>query len=143
MKNPFKVKLPTTVEEFDSLVDRVASKFTLSDKNHAAAIISVAIRHLPNDQAYTTYSYLGQSVLKNLANYVANYKGQTIQQDTQVRQLIEMLTQDPNNQQAIDELQKASDQGNDKAKSILLKLNAVAEPALEVVVPENVQPERQ
>ena len=114
-----KVKLPTTLEQFDKLVDKVVDKYHLIDKHHAAAIISVAIRHLPNDEGYTTYDYLGHSVIKNLANYVANHKGETLRHESQILQLKEMLIKDPNDAQARDSLQKAADAGHEAAKKIL------------------------
>ena len=118
-----RVALPTTPSEFDALVSEVAFRYDLTDRNHAAAIISVAIRHLPNDQAYTTYKYLGHTVLKNIANYVANFKGETIKHENQVQQLSGMLEQDPYNQQARDELQKAADAGSPLAKAALERLD--------------------
>ena len=117
-----KVKLPTDVTEFDALVARVVKKFNLKDTHHAAAIISVAIRHLPNEQAYTTLNYLGHSVIKNIANYVANFKGETLRHESQIAQLEAVLIKDPRNQQAIDELQKAADQGSETAKRAIAKI---------------------
>lgn len=121
----FKVKLPTTPEAFDNLIDKLCVKFKLTDKHHAAAIVSVAIRHIPNDQAYTTWKYLGHSVQKNIANHVANFKSDTLKHENQVAQLAGMLEQDPNNQQARDELQKASDAGSLKAKEALDRIDKV------------------
>lgn len=118
-----KIKLPVTLEDFDKLVGTVVDKYGLTDPHHAAAIISVAIRHLPNDQAHTTLEYLGHSVLKNLANYVSNHKSQTLQHEAQINQLQDILTNDPNDQQARDELQKAANEGSELAKLALQKLN--------------------
>lgn len=114
-----KIKLPTTLAQFDALVDRVVKKYNLEDAHHAAAIISVAIRHLPNDQAYTTLSYLGQSVIKNISNHVANHKSQSLQHSAQIAHLVNMLETDPGNIQAIDELQKAANDGSAEAKLAL------------------------
>lgn len=128
-----KVLLPTTLAEFDELVSRVVKKYKLHDTNHAAAVISVAIRHLPNEEAYTTLNYLGQCVLKNIANYVANHKSETMKHASQVEHLASILLTDPNNQQALDELQKAADQGSTLAKDALSKMSVaekVEEPAV-------------
>jgi hypothetical protein len=117
-----KVLLPQSPEEFDSLVDRVVKKFNLKDKHHAAAIISVAIRHIPNEQAHTTIKYLGHYVQKNIANYVANYKSNQLQHEAQVTQLENMLKADPGNLQARDELQKAAGEGSTAAKTALARI---------------------
>lgn len=120
-----KIKLPTTLAEFDTLVDKVVKKYKLEDKHHAAAIISVAIRHLPNEQAYSTLDYLGQYVLKNLANFVANHKGQVLQQKSQIDALVNILANDPNDNQARDQLYLAS-QESEYAKEQFEKLEAKA-----------------
>lgn len=117
-----KVKMPQTVAEFDKLVDKVVAKYSLSDKHHAAAIISVAIRHLPNDQGYTTLQYLGESVMKNVANYVANHKGETLRHESQIKQLESILLNEPNNQQALDEMTKAANEGSALAKETIARL---------------------
>lgn len=129
-----KVKLPITTSEFENLVTRVVKKYELTDRHHAAAIISVAIRHLPNTQAYTTLEYLGHSVLKNIANYVANHKGETLRHESQIAQLVNILTNDPNNLQAFDELTRASNEGSEQAKAALAKLF----PTEQTTIPENV-----
>lgn len=123
------VYLPTTPEQFDSLVAKVVKKYKLSDSHHAAAIISVAIRHLPNEQATTKLKYLGHSVLKNLANYVAYHKAETMKHDSQIDQLVSLLRTDPNDQQAMDALTKAATDGSEKAKEAIAKF----EPKLTVV----------
>lgn len=114
--------LPRTPEEFDKLVDRVCKRFNLIERGHAAAVISVAIRHIDNNTATTTVEYLGHSVLKNIANQIANMKSQVIQHETQVLSLFDLLTNDPGNQQARDELEKAANEGSKAAKSALEKL---------------------
>lgn len=121
-----KIKLPVTLDEYDQLVSLVVNKYHLTDIHHAGAIISVAIRHLPNDTAYTTLDYLGQSVLKNLANYVAYHKGETLKHEGQVTQLVDTLKADPLNQQARDELTKAANEGSEPAKLALKTLEAEA-----------------
>lgn len=123
-----KIKLPTTLKEFDDLVTLVGRKYNLTDLHHAGAIISVAIRHLPNDTAHTTYDYLGHSVLKNIANYVASHKADTMKHEAQVSQLAQMLKSDPSNTQARDELQKAANEGSEVAKIALKTLEEESTP---------------
>ena len=119
-----KVWLPRSLEQFDILVDRVVKKYNIEDRHHAAAIISVAIRQLPNTQATTTLKFLGESVLKNLANYIANTKGDMLKHEGQVTQLADLIRQEPNNQEAWDGLRKAANDGSPLAKDQLAKLEA-------------------
>lgn len=131
-QNLFKlrVKLPTTIAEFDSLVARVVKKYNLKDAHHAAAIISVAIRHLDNQTAYTTLDYLGQSVLKNIANHVADHKSQVLRHTAQIDHLVSLLRTEPSNTQARDELQKAANDGSDVAKKALENIDIPENPFL-------------
>ncbi len=123
-----KIKLPTTLLEYDQLVRKVVEKYKFTDYNHTSAIISVAIRHLPPDQAYSTVKYLGDYVSKNLANYIANHKSQTLQHEAQIDQLVNILTTDPNDNQARDALIKAKNEGSEYAAKAFDKLepNAIA-----------------
>ena len=123
-----KIKLPTTLKEFDDLVDKVVRKYDLQDSHHAAAIISVAIRHLPNDSAFTTIQYLGESVLKNISNHICNHKSQVLQHSAQIEHLANLLKTDPSNTQARDELQKAANDGSNEAKLALTKLEEESKP---------------
>lgn len=116
------VRLPITMAGFDELVTKVVKKYKLPDSNHAAAVISVAIRHLPTTQAHAPLSYFGDYVLKNLANYIANLKSEGIKHKAQVEQLESILRADPGNQQARDELQKAANEGSVLANETLLRL---------------------
>jgi hypothetical protein len=123
------VLLPTTVEKFDALVDDICMEYDLKDKRHAAAVISVAIRHLPNDQAFTTTTYLYNSIHKSLANHVASYIGDRSKHEVQIEMLCDKIKKDPNDQQAWDELQKAADQGSDIAKKWIEQLNKAESPS--------------
>lgn len=123
-----KIMLPTTLEGYDALVDQVVAKYKLTDRNHASGLISIAIRHLPVTQADTTLEYLGHYVLKNLANYVANHKGEQLRHEAQVNQLSDILAVDPLNQQARDGLQKAADEGSKVAKDALHRLEGIKNP---------------
>lgn len=125
-----KVRVPTTLQEFDDLVTLVGRKYKLEDLHHAAAIISVALRHLPNDQAYTSLDYLGHSILKNISNYVCNHKAEVLKHGAQVEHLVALLKKDPNDQQVRDELTKAADEGSESAKNALSKLE---EPSATVI----------
>lgn len=130
MSRPAKVFLPRTLEEFEELVDKVCTKFKLPQRDHAAAVISVAIRHLPNDSAVTTLDYLGHTVLKNMANTICNHKASVLQHNSQVQMLFEKLQHDPNDNQARDELEKAAREGSKVAQEALEKLDTSgADPA--------------
>lgn len=125
-----KVKLPTTIAEFDDLVARVVTKYRLEDAHHAAAIISMAIRHIPNHEAYTTLEYLGHTVMKNIANHIANHKSESLKHSAQIEHLIGLLNANPNDQQALDELQKAAQDGSESAKIALSKIEEMTSLAL-------------
>lgn len=119
------ILLPTTEKEFDDLVDQVMATFPrIPERDHAIAVISVAIRHLPNDQATTTLQYLGNTILKTLANHVANFKGEKVKHETQVNQLANLLVTNPNDAQALDQLEKWANEGSIYAKEALRKFES-------------------
>lgn len=118
-----KIKLPTTLKDFDKLVDTLVKKYKLEDRNHAAAVLSVAIRHLPSTQAYATLDYFGHYILKSIANHIADHKNKMMRHSAQIDQLESLLRDDPANNQAIDELQKAATEGSQYAHDALLRLN--------------------
>lgn len=117
-----RVLLPTTLDGFDKLVEKVCDRFKISDRRHAAAVISVAIRKLPVEQAYTTYAYLAHYVMKAIANHVANYKGDVLKHQTQIELLENQLEADPGDAEARDKLYEAAAQGSEFAKEALKKL---------------------
>lgn len=122
--NPLEeIFLPTTEQEFDDLVTRVMELYPkIIEREHAIAVISVAIRHLPNEQATTTLQYLGHCVLKGIANHVANFKGEKVKHETQVTHHVNLLVNDPNNMQARDQLEKWANEGSVFAREALAKL---------------------
>lgn len=112
--------IPVSEQEFDDLVDDLMVLFPkIKDKDHAAAVVSVAVRHLPNDQATSTFEYFGYCVLKSLANHVANFKGEKVKHETQVAQYANALTVNPTDAQAYDQLVKWSNEGSTAAKKAL------------------------
>jgi hypothetical protein len=127
-----KVRLPTTPQGFNALVERVVAKYKFTDTNHASAIVSVAIQHLPPHQAYTTIKYLGDYVTKNLANYAARHVSSKLQHEAQVDQLVSMVKSDPKDTEARDKLQQAANEGSEYAKIELKKLDP-DEPLKELV----------
>lgn len=117
------IYLPTTEKEFDDLVDQVMAAYPkITDKEVAAAVISVAIRHLPNDQATSTLQYFGHTVLKAMANHVANFKSEKAKHEVQVEHYFNLLKSDPNDNQARDQLEKWANEGSNAAKGALAKL---------------------
>ncbi len=123
-----KVLLPTTPDLFDKLVDRVVAKYNLPERDHAAAVIANRMMHLPPDQAYCTEQYLAHCVLKNVAYQVAQSKGSQIQHKMQIDALAAALTADPLNQEVIDALEKAANQGSEYAKKVLASQSIYPEP---------------
>ena len=82
----------------------------------------MAIKHTTVTDAYTTLDYLGHYILHNIAWYVADNVSKTLQHKAQVEQLEAILKTDPNNQQAMDALQKAANEGSEDAKSAIERL---------------------
>jgi hypothetical protein len=116
-----KIKLPVTPQEYDRLVSLLVKKYKLKDAHHAAAILSIAIRHLPAEKYTTTLDYLGHYILKNIANHVADHKSKILQHEAQIDHLVYLLTQDPLDTQARDSLEKAASEGSDYATQALLR----------------------
>lgn len=117
-----KIKLPTTPDAFDKLVHKLATKYKFTDTHHVAAVISVAIRHLPATQAYSTLDYFGQYVSKAIANSVADFKNKQLRHEGEIDQLASLLRNDPNDVQARDRLQLAANEGSDYASKVLQAL---------------------
>lgn len=128
VKSPRQIRLPITLKEFDDLISIVVHKYKLEDAHHAAAIISNAIRHLPNSTCYTTLDYLGQTVLKNIANHVADHKSKMLQHSAQIEHLFHTLTSDPSDTQARDKLITAANDGSEEAKKALKRLETESIP---------------
>lgn len=135
-----KIQLPRTVDGFNALVDVVVKKYSLPSKDHASVVIANAIRHLPNDQATTTISYLGSSVIKNIANQTAAHIADTIKHESQVQYLADLLRTDPNNNQARDELERAANDGSLSAKKALEEFNQKGAESATQVMDSNVTP---
>jgi len=111
--------LPINSEEFDLLVDELVTRYQLPNREHAVAIVSNRIQHLPPDQATSTLKYLGHCVLKNLAYQIANQQGNKVQHKMQVDELISRLKADHNDTEARDLLEKAVNVGSTYAKDQL------------------------
>lgn len=124
-----KIPLPRTQTEFKTLVDKVVEKYDLPNKDHAAAVIGIAITHTARDQAFVTMDHLGYSVIRNIAYQVAQSTVSEMNHKNQIDQLSAMLSSDPFNQQALDQLEKASKEGSDYAKEALTKLKPAEDTA--------------
>lgn len=116
-----KIKLPVTPHDYDKLVGIICHKYKLRDAHHAAAILSIAIRHLPPEQYTCTLDYLGHYILKNIANHVADHKSKLLQHEAQIDHLVHLLIQDPLNVEARDGLEKAANEGSEYACKALLR----------------------
>lgn len=115
------IMLPRTEKEFDELVNKVCAKYKLENKEHAASVIAIRISHMPPDQATATLEYFGHCVIKNIAYQIAQNRCEKIQHKQQILALEELLKANPNDQQAIDALQKAASAGSELAKQTLDK----------------------
>jgi hypothetical protein len=117
-----KIVIPQNAKEFDSLVNKVCKKFKFKNKEHAAAVIANRIQHMPVDECTTTLEYFGACIKRNIGYQVAQNRALEMQHEQAISQLEAVLKTEPNNQQALDELQKFADKGSDLAKAILTKV---------------------
>ena len=121
MAKPKPILLPQTEEEFNKLTDLLVKKFKLPNREHAAVLLANRIAHLPPDQAYATVDYLGHCIQKNIAFQVAQAMGSKINHKLQIDAIDTALVADPHNQQALDALQKAANEGSEYAREVLKK----------------------
>ncbi len=128
-----KILLPQTPNQFDDLINKLSKKYKLTDKHHAAAVVSVAIRHLPHTQSHTTLEYFASYIQKAIANHVADHKNQMLKHEAHIDQLATLLRQDPNDNQARDGLEKAINEGSDYAKKVMTELIPKEESDLKLV----------
>jgi len=91
-------------------------QFKLPNAEHATAVVANRIMHLPPDQDTTTMEYLGACVRKNVAYQVAESQGRRIAHKIQVDMIVTELKANPLNQQAMDALEKAVNEGSEYAK---------------------------
>lgn len=115
------VLFPVTDAQFDALVDAVCARFNLTNREHAESVIAIRISHLPPDQASATLEYFGHCVIKNIAFQLAQARCSRAQHKVQIDNIDAVLTASPCDQQALDALQKAVDQGSEYAKKVLDK----------------------
>ena len=116
-----KIQLPTTEKEFDAFVKKLCKTYKFKNAEHVSAIVAQRIQHLPPDQDVCDSLYFAACVRKNMAYQVAVHKSQWIQHKMQVEQLEMVLKADPLNQQALDALEKAVQDGSPMAREVLNK----------------------
>lgn len=131
------IYLPQNEKEFDQLVHTLCKKYKLPNAEHAAAVVANRIQHLGPDQATSTLEYFGHCILKNIAYQVAEHRSKTIQHKMSIDQLMTLLKNNPNDQQAVDALEQAVNQGSQYAKEQLAKIRP-EKPLLKAV---NTEPE--
>jgi hypothetical protein len=135
-----KVRLPISIEEYDNLTDKLIRKYGFKDRDYVKSIVSVAIRRLPNENAYITLDFLAQCIWKAMSNHVAAHVGDLIRHTVQVDQLVSFLRQNPNDCQTLDQLRKYASDGFEYAKTELAKLEAQANPQSPVSLVPNQPP---
>jgi hypothetical protein len=133
---PTSVSLPITEEEFDNLVNRLVKKYKFPDSQLVAAVLANKIMHLPPEQATTTLEVLRDCIYKSMAYGVARTKTSKMQHKLQIEDLLKHLTANPNDQQALDNLQRAADEGSDYAREALAKLTGEDRPKIVSIVPD-------
>lgn len=116
------IRVPITLDEFDSLAKLIVKKYKLENREHAAAVLTAAIKHLPPTQAYATLDYFAHFIIKNIANTVAQHKFELMRHEEQVDALINKLTNDPADTESRDKLELAASAGSEYAKTALSKI---------------------
>jgi hypothetical protein len=116
------VKLPTTETEIRNLAKGVCDYFGFTDIEHATFVICQAINHMPRDVGWAMSSHFAECIRRSLSGAAAAKLGQSLSGDLQVRELKQMFTQDPTNQQIRDEIQKLADRGLEAAKRLLKEI---------------------
>lgn len=117
------VLVPQTEEEFDDLVIVIGNMTESENFEHVEAVLADRIQRMPPDQAFTTYDYLAQCVWKSRGYLLARARAQKIQSKMQVDEIAAHLKVDPNDQQAIDQLEQAAKAGNTYAQQVLDNCN--------------------
>lgn len=118
-------RLPVTDEEFKTLVEKVYASLVFdgvdTEREHIAAVISQRIQHLPPEKAYETVKYFKSCVIKNMAYQLAVSQSSKLNHKHQIEQIESYLATNPNDQQAIDQLEKAAKDGSELARTALEK----------------------
>lgn len=117
-------KLPITVDEFDRLVDDVFDSYSFDDKNHVTVVTAQAICHTSVDCGDISVSAIRDRAIRSLAYRIAERKGKEVRDLSYLGELLKLLESDPNNQQALDEIQKAASEGFIAAKEAYERLTS-------------------
>jgi hypothetical protein len=119
---PTSITLPTTLDEFESLVTSLLDGFHESvDRDLITAVVANRIMHLPVTEASVSADYFRNCVIKSMAYGLAAEKSTKLAHKRQIEQLDQLLKDNPHDQQALDALQKAAEDGSEIAKEILAK----------------------
>lgn len=108
------IKLPTTNEEFDLLVQKICIKYGFEEEE-TLSVLTQIIRYAPKDQMYVPLKTIRHSVEKVRANSVSDAKLKGLQ----ITYLTREYKKDPANPQVIQALQQLAAGGNEDAKSLL------------------------
>jgi len=111
--------LPTTKEELNELLDELVSRYKLPNREHAQAVVCNQIQRMPPEQALSSLQFLGHCILKNIAYNLARATTSEMHHKLQIDEMAAHLKTQPHDQQALDELQKAVNEGSAYAKEIL------------------------
>jgi hypothetical protein len=136
-------RLPNSVVEFDSLIDRLMKAYGFTARNHVVATVATRIKHLPIDQSHATLDYFGACVIKNAAFQLADTLLNLVAHQESVQNCVAELTRNPNNAEPRDALMKGALQGSEYARKALKDLGIPLEEkcVLSVVPPvQDAQP---
>jgi hypothetical protein len=116
------------MKEFEFLVSQICKKYKFKAVDHVKAVVALRIQHLPPDQGTTTLQHMADCVRKNMSYQLCQHITMSLKHRAELEQLDHMLTENPFNQQALDAIHKAANEGSEEAKKLVAKYT---EPSLE------------
>ena len=117
------VNWPSSDEELTHVVATLQEMYPkIQNAQHASAIILARAQHAGPHEYETTYTYLANCILKNIAYQYSQRKQKELEHSFQVDQLIALLRFNPDDQEARDHLEKFINDGSVYAKQELAKI---------------------
>lgn len=117
---------PQSRDALEKLIENVIETNGFEDDHHAAALICGALMRLPQPEPKKTMTFLGDTVRRHITWTLAQHKQKELAFEGHVafvNSLKDLLMTDPNNQEAVDELQKLANQGSAEAKIVLAEFD--------------------
>lgn len=119
MANKKTIQLPQSPEAFEELIRLLQATYGFDDSRVLNAVVARAIVGMDNQTDTCTLEGLAKRMRSAIAKNVANFKFEKGRHEEQVDALKEHLLTNPLDQEALDKLQKAANEGSDYAKKAL------------------------